>query len=190
MTTPLKLTPEEKPQSLEFIPYDDDQQGSDFIPEAYTIDATDNPVKHKSITGTLIKSEVLLSQGEEQRKLEKFIWQLIDENGKIVGIFDKNPALNTLVYNFEFLDGAIKQSADNVIDMNILIQVDSDGHNSKTLDGIVDYKRDDSAVSKVNAFIMTNRGVRIADSLGSLYPTPRKEASLLTGTKQLLFNMS
>ena len=41
--------------------------------------------------------------------------------------------------------------------MNIISQVDFDGHNSKTLDGIVDYKQDDSAVSKSNAFITNNR---------------------------------
>ena len=44
--------------------------------------------------------------------------------------------------------------------MNILIQVDSDGNNLKIFDGIVDYKQVDSDVSKANALITTNRGVR------------------------------
>ena len=40
MTSP-KLTPEEKPQTLEFISDDDNQQGSDFLPEA--VQYTMNP---------------------------------------------------------------------------------------------------------------------------------------------------
>ena len=44
--------------------------------------------------------------------------------------------------------------------MNIIIQVDSDGHNLKTLDGIVDYKRYNYAISEASAFVTNKRGVR------------------------------
>ena len=44
--------------------------------------------------------------------------------------------------------------------MNILVQVDSNGHNLKTFDGIVDFKQGYSNVSKVNTFIRTKRGFR------------------------------
>ena len=44
--------------------------------------------------------------------------------------------------------------------MNILIQVDSDVHNSKALDGIVGYKQGGYAVSKAGDLAKTNRGVR------------------------------
>ena len=63
------------------------------------------------------------------------------------------------MYDDKFRDSAVKKYAANLIVMNTLSQVDSDGHNLKTLDGIWDYNRDDSDVSKVNAFITTNRGV-------------------------------
>ena len=49
------------------------------------------------------------------------------------------------------------QYASNVIGMEIIRKVDSDGHNLNTFDGIVDYKHDDSAVSKANAFITTKQ---------------------------------
>ena len=78
---------------------------------------------------------------------------------EIVGIFDNNSVLNTLVNDVEFLDGAVKQYSANVIAMNILVQVESAGRNFKTLYGIVDYKRYESVVSKSDAFITTNRGV-------------------------------
>ena len=90
----------------------------------------------------------------------KVIQQLVDDNGRIIGIFDNNPALNTLVYDVEFPESDVKQYASNVIAITISSQVDYDDHILKTLYGIVDYKRDDSAVSKSNAFIITTRGVR------------------------------
>ena len=54
----------------------------------------------------------------------------------------------------------MKQYAENVIAIIILTQVNSDVNNSKTLDGIMDYKRENSTESKSNEFIKTKRGVR------------------------------
>ena len=65
-----------------------------------------------------------------------------------------------MVYNVKFPDSDIKQYEANVTAMKILSQVEYYGHILKTLDGIDYYKRDDSAVSKENAFITTNRGFR------------------------------
>ena len=42
--TPPNLTPEEKPQTLESVPYDDKQQGSDFSPKSDAIDVTGKPL--------------------------------------------------------------------------------------------------------------------------------------------------
>ena len=85
-------------------------------------------MKQKSITDLLINLEVILSQGEKQQKLSKFVRWLIDKNGRIVGRFDKNPALNRLVYNFELRDGAVKQYSVNIISMKVLSQFNSDGY--------------------------------------------------------------
>ena len=60
--------------------------------------------------------------------LTKVICCLIDANGWITGIFDKNSFLNSLVYDVEFSDGVLKQFSASVISKNILIQLDSDGH--------------------------------------------------------------
>ena len=71
----------------------------------------------------------MMSQGKEQRRLVKVIWQLIDDNGRIVGIFDNNLALNMIVYSVLLPENDVKQYAANVIAMNILSQFDFDGHN-------------------------------------------------------------
>ena len=64
MTTP-KLISEEKPQTLECFPDNDEQQGSDFLPKSYAIDATGEPKNQKFSTDLLINSEVMLSQWGE-----------------------------------------------------------------------------------------------------------------------------
>ena len=69
---PSNLTPEEKPQTLELIPDNDEHQGSDFIPKADSIDSSGKPTNQQSITDLLIKLEVLLSQGGGS-KLDKVI---------------------------------------------------------------------------------------------------------------------
>ena len=61
--------------------------------------------------------------------MAKVIWQLIDDNGRIVGRFDNNLALNMIVYSVVLPDNDVKQYAANVIVMNILSQFDFDGHN-------------------------------------------------------------
>ena len=53
----------------------------------------------------------------------------------------------------------MKKYSYNVIVMKIISQVEYDGHNPKTLYGIMDYKWYESAVSKYSAFITNNRGV-------------------------------
>ena len=115
--------------------------------------------------------------------MAKVIQRLIDENGIIVARFDKNSEPNTLVYDVEIPDGNLKQYAANVLAMNILSQVDYDGHNSKTLYGIVGYKRDGYYLSKANAFITTNKGVRKLKKTNNMeitYPMEGRQNTLDT----------
>ena len=84
----------------------------------------------------------------------------IDPDGNIIGTFDENPNLNTLIYDVKFPDGAFKQYAANVIAENVLMQVDSNGYNSCLLDTLVLHKRMGNAVSKGNAYVTKKRGVR------------------------------
>ena len=86
--------------------------------------------------------------------------QLILRVLNIIGTFDENPNLNTLLYDVKFLDGAVKQYAENVIAENVLMQVDSNGYNSCLLDNLALHKGMGNAVSKENACVTTKRGVR------------------------------
>ena len=51
-----------------------------------------------------------------------------DNQGKTIGTQDKNPILNTAVYDVQFPNGAMNQYAANTIAENLNSQVDIDGH--------------------------------------------------------------
>ena len=142
-----------------FVPYEDEATAPQTTPEADIIDARGRPVNQQSVTDVLINAEVLLPQGESMQ-MAKVVRRAVDEDGKVVGSFDKNPVLNSLLYEVEFPDGAIKEYAANVIAENILRQVDSSGKHHHLLEGILDVHCDKRAVSKENAFVVTKRGKR------------------------------
>ena len=93
----------------------------------------------------LIHAEVLLPQGEDI-KSARVIGRSKTNDGTVLGNYDPNPLLNSIVYDVEFPDGAIKQYAANIIAQNMYSQVDSDGHQSQLLEAIIDYSKDDNAV--------------------------------------------
>ena len=66
------------------------------------------------------------------------------------------PMFNTILYDVEFPNGAVKLYAANVIVDNIYEQVDSEGSNS--VKSIIDYLADENAVSKENQFFIGKNG--------------------------------
>ena len=142
-----------------YVPYEDDEVAPSVPLEADLVDASGKPVNQQSIADLLINAEVVLPQGEEMQ-MAKVVRRAVDNNGKLVGTFDENPVLNSMIYDVQFPDGAVKQYAANIIAENILYQVDSNGKHSHVLEGIVDCKSDGSAVTKENAFVVTKRGKR------------------------------
>ena len=65
----------------------------------------------------------------------------MDENVEVIGDHNKNPILNTILYDVEFPDGAIKPYAANTIAENILASVYLDGYHSQMLECILDHKK-------------------------------------------------
>ena len=72
--------------------------------------------------------------------------------------YDSNPLLNSIVYDIEFLDGAIKQYSANIIAQNMFSQVDEHGHSRTLLYCIVDHKSDRRAVRKEDKYVFTKSG--------------------------------
>ena len=70
---------------------------------------------------------MLLPRGE-MNALAKVVRQSVDKNGKVIGNFHETPMLNTLVYEYEFPDGTIKEYAANIIVENISNGSDTNEH--------------------------------------------------------------
>ena len=76
---------------------------------------------------------------------------------KIVGRYDTNPMMSSMIYEVEFLDRPVKYYVENAIAENILSQVDDKGC-SVTLVGLIVYhERDDSAVDNSNTYAVPRR---------------------------------
>ena len=77
------------------------------MPESDAIDKYGKPINQKSLADMMINAEVLLPH-EETQHMAKVIRCTININGNIIGTFDENPVLNSLVYDVEFPDGTVK----------------------------------------------------------------------------------
>lgn len=142
-----------------FTPYEDDVEAPPLTQEADIVDAAGKPLNQQSAADLLINAEVLLPQGEKE-SMAKVVRRVVDADGKAVGTYNDNPILNTMVYECEFPDGAVREYAANVIAENILKQVDSSGRQSHVMDGIIGHRKTGQAVTKDNMFVVTKRGRR------------------------------
>jgi len=68
-----------------------------------------------------------------------------DQDGNPVGVANKNPILDTHVYQVAFPDGHIEEYATNIIAQNIYSQLDAEGQRHQLLEEIVDHHKDISA---------------------------------------------
>ena len=125
MNKPQKA-PEDKP---DHVPYEDgDEPNSVKFPEDNDlVDSKGKSIFEKPITDQCINAKLNLPQGKEMKNT-KVIGRTKDSNGEVVGTYNENPFLNTIIYDVEFPDGEIKEYGANVITENMYSQVDSDGH--------------------------------------------------------------
>ena len=115
------------------------------------------PAFENSLSDTLINSEVLLPQGEEL--VEATVkGRHVNEIGQVLGRYHPNPTLNSIVYDVAFPDGAIKQCAANTIADALYSTINIDGKSETVLDCILEYSKNDKAVSKADKYIHTKGG--------------------------------
>ena len=83
-----------------------------------------------------------------------------DDDRNIIGKYDINPMLNTMVYDVEFTDGSICKYGANVIPGNMYSQVDSEGFSHFFLSVIHDYSKDKIALQNGEQYIISKSGQR------------------------------
>jgi hypothetical protein len=86
--------------------------------------------------------------------------RLRDKDGHPIGTTNNTPLLDTREYEVEFLDGHKKSLSANLIAQHLLSQFDEEGHRHVLLDDIIDFRKDDMAVDKANAFVVMQNGVK------------------------------
>ena len=84
--------------------------------------------------------------------------QSLGLEGKIVGRYDDNPIMKSMIYEVELPESQVKDYAENVIARNMLSQVYDKGYSATLVDSIVYYKRDNSAVENSDKYVVTRRG--------------------------------
>ena len=153
------LTKPIKPPAPDYVPYADGELDPVLVHEVDEdpVDADGTAVFEKPITDHWLNAELRLPQGENV-KSAKVIGRSKDADGNVIGTYDNNPLLNTMLYDVEFPDGEIREYAANVIAENMYAQVDPDGHSYNILDGIIDHSKDESAVDKSSGYVTTKSG--------------------------------
>lgn len=107
--------------------------------------------------------EIAIARGageDEDVEYGKVTKRLRDSDGKPVGVANENPLLDTRRYEVEFSDGHSEELSANLIAQHLYSQIDEEGERHILLDDIVDYRMNDKAVRKEDAFVLMNNGVR------------------------------
>ena len=105
-----------------------------------------------------IDSEVLLTRSCKEMSSEKVGSRVKDKNRKVKGTYNKNPILDTRVYNVMFSDGAVCQYAENIIAENMYSQVDSNGHHTLLLKVIIEQRKSLMAVPIDDKVVVSKNG--------------------------------
>ena len=83
-----------------------------------------------------------------------------DNEGNPIGMANKNPILDTRVYDIEFLDGFCQPLAANLIAENIFAQVEQYGMRHKIIDMIIDVREIDISVKEKDVFDISSNGTK------------------------------
>ena len=106
-------------------------------------------------------AKIMIPQGND-RVPGRVTKRIKGDDGRPIGKRDNNWIKDTRKYEVEFADGTTQEYYANVLAENMFAQVDSEGHEFELLLEIVDHKKDKSALTKEEGFLITksNRQTR------------------------------
>ena len=144
---------------LEMERYEDEDEPAKSIPQIEeTVDANGRALNQLPAYDRLINAEVQL-QHDNKVTTGKVKSRALGSDGNMVGKYDNNPMLNPIMYEVEFAGGTVKEYGANIIAENILCQVDSEGFSLALMEGIVDFRCDESvAVPMEEKYIIPKTG--------------------------------
>ena len=130
--------------------YEDEEDG-DRISHTKECDDEPTPITYDTYIGVevgFLKGNDMVS-GTVKTSVKDF-------EGQLTGKADKNPILDTRVYNVEFSDGENAELGANIIMEWMYAQCDIEGSKYRLMDHIIAHKKDINAVSKDNQNVTVN----------------------------------
>ena len=104
-----------------------------------------------------VNMELGIPRGEDDSLMHAIVKQRrLDDDGNPIGTESTNPLVDTKAYKIEFIDGTTETLTANIIAENLLAQFDEEGHRYNLLDKIINYRRNNDAIHKSDAFIETS----------------------------------
>ena len=133
-------------------PYEPIEPEETAMPELADADEMQHEAFDRYIT-----ARVCVPQGDKM-SYGTVIRRKRDIDGELVGNSSSNPILDTSIYEVEFDSGETEAYTANIIAEHIYSQVDEEGYTHYMLNEIIDHRKDDSAVSKEDGFVITKSG--------------------------------
>ena len=145
-------TPAEGCETTE--PYEDDDQQQFTIPDIEdSVDSTARLISQCPAYDHIIKAEVQMQLGEQVMK-GTVKRRALRPDGRTMGKYDDNPYRNSIIYEVKFADGEVHEYMANLIAEGMLAQVDTERNHLQLMEGIVDWRRDDSVdIPQVDRYV-------------------------------------
>eukprot|EP00957_Ditylum_brightwellii_P143478 10930806-Ditylum_brightwellii.AAC.1 len=104
-----------------YAPYEDDEEEARYMPDIEeVVDSTGKSLDQQPVYDKIINVEVSLQQ-DEQLVIGKVKRRVLGPDGHVVGKYDNDQKLNSIVYEVGFPDGQVKDYAANIIAENIAV---------------------------------------------------------------------
>ena len=136
---------EEQPTTA--FPYEDNEGEEHQMPETDEVPDLDR----------MIGLEVVLPKDDVDMQAGQVIGCAVGD-GMPIGHYNKDPMLDSRVYEVMFLDETINQYSSNIIAEAIWSDIGGDGHRYQLLDEVLDYKKGPSALSKAKGWVYGKNG--------------------------------
>ena len=113
------------------------------------------------VYNTYLNMELAIPQGDSlEPRLTRVTKQLKDANGLPIGLANKNPILDSRMYEVQYLDVEWASLAANNIAEDVFAQIDDDGNCQVLMDEIIGHRSNEHAVKQQDAFTITTTGTK------------------------------
>ena len=119
---------------------DDSEEGQMPEPQAEELEPT------PEVGDNYVNTEVMLPRGDSMAR-GRVIRRKRNADGDLIGKSNTNPILDTREYEVEFANGEVTELAANIIAETMFAQCDDDGNEYVLLDSLVDYRKNENALS-------------------------------------------